>query len=140
MILFLDFDGVLHPVARTEKECFSQLPLLEDWLRKHSNVNVIISSSWRDVITQDELEQIFSADIHTRIIGRCPMETDFKTIYYRYEEIMAWIAFNEYKGDWIALDDTVQEFPPKFEKLVACDPKKGVTEVELEKLSQFFNK
>ena len=43
-ILFLDFDGVLHPGNRGT---FERAPMLEMWLLKHPEVDVVISSSWR---------------------------------------------------------------------------------------------
>ncbi len=44
MILFLDFDGVLHPVNNYVggKTDFRRLPLLEDWLREYQEVHVVI--------------------------------------------------------------------------------------------------
>jgi hypothetical protein len=47
MILFLDFDGVLHAAGNTPGglDNFKKLPLLEAWLREHDHVNVVISSS-----------------------------------------------------------------------------------------------
>ena len=46
-ILFLDFDGVTHPDPCRKESFLGQLPLIEDVLREHRQVDVVISSSWR---------------------------------------------------------------------------------------------
>ncbi|MFZ3000646.1 MAG: HAD domain-containing protein [Undibacterium umbellatum] len=48
MILFLDFDGVLHPEPCYDKtQLFSCLPRLEAILRDFPTVQIVISSTWR---------------------------------------------------------------------------------------------
>ena len=48
MILFLDFDGVLHPEPCDEDgEPFCNLPALEAILRDFPAVEIVISSMWR---------------------------------------------------------------------------------------------
>jgi hypothetical protein len=140
MILFLDFDGVLHPVGnRVGGETdFSCLPLLEDWLRDHPKVNVVISSSWREEMDLETLLHIFSKDLHQRIIDKCPIvnANPHPPEFWRYEEIMAWIIENAYTGKWLALDDANYEFPPNFEQLIPCDRQIGIDEEILELLSE----
>lgn len=46
-ILFLDFDGVLHPEHCHESKHFCCLPVLEDALRQAPEWQVVISSTWR---------------------------------------------------------------------------------------------
>jgi hypothetical protein len=49
-LLFLDVDGVLHPVGADysfSSRFFSHLPRLEALLREFESVDVIISSDWR---------------------------------------------------------------------------------------------
>src|SRR2546427_1343239 len=46
-IVFLDFDGVLHPEFCHESKHFCCLPLMEDLLRQASTCLVVISSTWR---------------------------------------------------------------------------------------------
>ena len=47
MILFLDFDGVLHLEPAFAKDMLSQLPLVEEILRDFAQVEIVISSAWR---------------------------------------------------------------------------------------------
>ncbi|HQV73578.1 MAG TPA: hypothetical protein PLY64_11455, partial [Dokdonella sp.] len=49
-IIFLDFDRVLHPDG---VGLFSKLPLLESFLSRMPEVEVVISSTWRDQWSHD---------------------------------------------------------------------------------------
>jgi hypothetical protein len=123
MILFLDFDGVTHPALGQTN--FNLLPLLESWLREHPDVNVVISSSWREVMDLEVLQHIFSEDLHQRIIDKCPMITN-DHVFCRYEEILAWITHANYEGLWLALDDAAHEFPKNFNLLIVCQNNIGI--------------
>jgi hypothetical protein len=47
-VVFLDFDGVLHPdPPSNELPLFCRAMLLEEWLVQHPDVCVVISSTWR---------------------------------------------------------------------------------------------
>lgn len=141
MILFLDFDGVLHAFGKNvfgDKK-FTKLPLLEDWLRTHPQINVVISSSWRDTMSVEKLQSFFSEDIRPRIIDKCPLlPWEPEPEFWRYEEIMAWIKQTNYQGKWLALDDAVHEFPPNFDLLVACDRNVALDQSVLGELTDRF--
>jgi len=53
-IIFLDFDGVLHPDG---VGLFSRLPLLESFLSRMPEAEIVVSSTWREDHTLDELRQ-----------------------------------------------------------------------------------
>lgn len=73
MVLYLDFDGALHPEnSRTEPK-FCRLPLLEAWLGERPSVEVVISSSWREVHPFAELVSFFAEDLQHRVIGVTPL-------------------------------------------------------------------
>lgn len=138
MILFLDFDGVLHPSPNKMSTEFSALPFFEVWLRKHEQVNVVISSSWREVMDIDVLKAIFSPDLQDRIIDKCPTLPFDKVeneAHWRYKEIIDWIAINRYEGPWVALDDAVDAFPEDHPHLVACKQAIGLTPLVIERLT-----
>ena len=60
-VLMLDIDGVLHP---GQSGTLIYLPLLETWLRAHPDVDVVISSNWRETHTLDELRNDLMQHIH----------------------------------------------------------------------------
>lgn len=127
MILFLDFDGVLHPVSAKVADCFSHLPRLEKVLREFPHVQVVISSMWRaDGI--DFCRKYFSDDIKQRVIDLTPFSDEpankfgpFYLAWTRHKEIMTWIERNDYKGPWMALDDDWRGFPKGCPQLLWCE-------------------
>lgn len=136
MILFLDFDGVLHPII-ANGSLFSCLPRLEKVLRDHPEVKIVISSAWRYSHDLEALRDYFSPDIRPRIISTTPVTNESRGIIIigqeRHLEILTWIEQNAYKGPWIALDDAHKEFPEDCEELIRCYPRDGFDEaVELE--------
>ncbi|MDF6623942.1 HAD domain-containing protein, partial [Escherichia coli] len=72
-VLMLDIDGVLHP---GQSGTLIYLPLLETWLRAHPDVDVVISSNWRETHTLDELRNFFSIELRERVIGCTPVLPD----------------------------------------------------------------
>ncbi|MFC3106396.1 HAD domain-containing protein [Undibacterium arcticum] len=63
MILFLDFDGVLHRFGDRIADYCRFLPRLEAELRDYPDVKIAVSSDWRKHHTLEELKGFFSADI-----------------------------------------------------------------------------
>lgn len=129
MILFLDFDGVLHPECqlsqRGEIPDFCFLPRLETLLRAFPHVRIVISSSWREHKTLDELRGPFSADIAARIIGATALPAPGATSSYtrarREREIVAWLeAHGGLDQHWVALDDAEWQFDRYLDHLVVC--------------------
>ena len=66
-VLFLDFDGVLHPTTHGSK-LLSQLPLLESAIESH-DCALVISSSWRFHMKMDDLKKHFSLPVRNKIVG-----------------------------------------------------------------------
>lgn len=127
MILFLDFDGVLHPVPSQGRGLLCYIPRLENVLRKFPDVKVVISSLWRASHDLSELREFFSEDIRPRIIGMTPFIEEIIEVWLfdlcqtRYAEILQWIDDNKYTGPWVALDDAYQEFPEDCKELIRCE-------------------
>ena len=59
MLVFLDFDGVLHPYPCSDSEYFCWMDNLESVLHTFPNTEVIISSSWREHYEFSALQQLF---------------------------------------------------------------------------------
>lgn len=134
MILFLDFDGVLHPVPCKDKDLLCYIPRLEAVLREFPHVRVVISSAWRSIEPIEQLRDYFSHDIRARIIDVTPTvnhpawdedEADFEIDFSRCDEIMFWIRLNNYNGPWLALDDLWQQFPDSCLQLIRCETEIG---------------
>ena len=66
--IFLDFDGVLH---RGNSGTLVLLPKLEALLRKHPQIVIVISSTWRNG-GLPYLKRLFSKDIAERVVGVTP--------------------------------------------------------------------
>ena len=47
LILFLDIDGVLHPWSREPRLLYRSVPIFEEALRAHPEIEVVISSDRR---------------------------------------------------------------------------------------------
>lgn len=152
MILALDFGGVMHPVSSRTGLKFCRLSLVEDWLWARPGVQVLISSSWRDLHPLDELVSFFSEKVQPRIVGVAPVyerlsgqhcSRSFSDTaaarYPRQVEIALWLAGNDVmERRWVALDDDPTLFEPSCAHLVLCDPKVGLTKVDLEQLDSIL--
>jgi len=147
MILFLDFDGVLHPIGSTPAQCFACLPLLEEFLRIEApSWQVVISSSWREYYSRQQLLEVFSSDLRTRIIGSTPVDGDRSlhatwgaqaSLYPREIQIRHFLAQRGLDADnWVALDDMKRWFRDgdANDHLVLCDPEIGLSKSDLVRL------
>ncbi len=147
MILFLDFDGVLHPEPCYDKtQLFSCLPRLEAILRDFPTVQIVISSTWRENRSLTDLKSLFSIDICARIIGATPDWKDIPDIvevigYQRHAEIEGWLRLSgEPWEDWVAVDDKPYLFKPFLRNLIKTDPAAGLDEHAEVLLRQYLAK
>lgn len=144
MILFLDFDGVLHPeILGTPELC--HLPALEELIREFPQVELVLSTSWRVVYTHDELLSLFSPDIRLRIVGATPQYEDIPlsireglSEFIRQAEIEAWVQINKIKEGFIVIDDCQSEFTPNWAPLFLVNKETGITQPYLLKLREIL--
>jgi len=137
MILFLDIDGVLHEISRS-RGVLVFLPDFERIMRDFPDVDIVISSAWRQVHSLPELRTFFNQDIAARIIDFTPIiggPIDYD--YSRETEILTWIRENgrEYER-WVALDDCAEYFSYRCPNLIVVDGDRGLNpavEAELRK-------
>lgn len=140
MILFLDFDGVLHPqfegIPTPADQLFCHLPRFETVMRDFQKVQIVISSTWRYQFSLDQIRTRFSPDIAAQIIGTTP-ETD-QDAYIpdrREQEILSWLAATgNQDAQWIALDDAAWQFSQNRNRVVACAWYVGLDERMVTKL------
>ncbi len=127
MILFLDFDGVLHPLSPQgmPRAPFSRLPLLEDVLREFRSVRVVLTTAWRHSLTLDQLREVFSKDIAPRIVDATPAVSRSATLY---EEVRSFLDNDASLGeDWVVLCADNDGFPPDSNHLIRTEPTVGLT-------------
>jgi hypothetical protein len=138
MVLFLDFDGVLHPKGCEPSKYFSCLAALESFLMKPKSalVRIVISSTWRDAYSLDELRNRFEVRIRPRVIGMTPALED-ESEYPRYDEIRAWLKSQPNQANWIALDDDPAGFPDHIHgRVIFTNPLEGLKGQDLVRLEQ----
>jgi hypothetical protein len=127
-ILFLDFDGVLHPDGVA---LFSRRDLLEEYLLLMPEIEIVISSTWRETQCLDELKDYFSASVRDRITGVTPSLEDGYDCGGRQREIHAFLdsnGLNDGNASWIALDDMPLFFEDGYPHLVLTDSTQGFNE------------
>jgi len=150
MILFLDFDGVLHPeTPLSTRVDFQHLPLLWRILREVSEVEVVFTTSWRNSHTLAELIALVTQDggedLAPRFIGMTPAVDktlrEQRDLGHRREECLLWIEANRsrfpfWKKDipWVALDDIAYWYGLPCFELHMTDSKTGLTESDVESI------
>jgi len=148
VILFLDFDGVLHPeTALSTRVDFQHLPFLWRILRAVPKVEVVFATSWRISHTLEDLVTIVTTgggeDLAHRFIGVNPVVDKASREQWDLgalrEECIQWIdnnrsRFPSWKKDipWIALDDIAYWYGLPCFHLHMTDYKTGLTEADVE--------
>lgn len=125
-ILFLDFDGVLHPFARGT---FTKLPEFSEWLSANPHISVVISSTWRLLHPLDELKEFFPLAVRHQIVDVTPSlsntEGSIILAASRIDEIKAWLAQHPQVEKWTALDDEERLFPGALSNVVLTKSAEG---------------
>lgn len=127
-ILFLDFDGVLHPDGIG---LFSNLGLLEKYLQKMPGIEIVISSTWREDHALDELKNYFPESLRDKIIDVTPSLEDGYDCGGRQREIHAFLesaGLNDENASWVALDDMPLFFDDGYPHLILTDSSQGFSE------------
>jgi hypothetical protein len=135
VVLFSDFDGVVHPrpTAGRTAGLFCSMHLLEEVLREIPEVEVVISSSWREHHPFEEIREYFAEDLRSRVVGVTQSLSHKRSpawlrAYPRHAECIAWLQRNRLRGTyWLALDDSPEEFAPGCTQLIAVDGTEGLT-------------
>ena len=130
VVVFLDFDGVLHPDPCRRENLFCQLPVVEQVLLEYPKVELVISSSWRNFHPIQELRLHFSSEFQPRVVGVTPTieQSQARWLpghapeYQRGWECTEWMAAMRPGGArWIAVDDCLHWFRPGCADLLVTD-------------------
>ena len=130
-ILFLDFDGVTHPEVCAASELFNCLPRIEEVLLRHSQVEIVISSAWREYHPIAELQQHFCPQLRPRVVGCTPLQRQSPCEpamhHVREIECRAWLTANRPNATWLAIDDAPWLFSPRCANLLLTNHAVGFT-------------
>ncbi|MCE7530730.1 hypothetical protein LZT22_12575 [Polynucleobacter sp. IMCC 29146] len=131
-LLFLDFDGVLHPTSAHGQGLLSKAPLLE--AITDEDCRIILSTSWRFQYSLEELCAKLPEKVSIKVIGMTGAPYIGK--HSRYYEIISYVSQLDCKPvQWRALDDAYWEFPVGCPELIRCNPNTGITEREISLLN-----
>jgi hypothetical protein len=135
-VLFLDFDGVLHPreahfelpnvrVARDELVAaglLQHVPLLAELLASHPDVTIVVHSSWRHLFTARELRDLLGA-LGPRLVGSTSGALD------REASILDYIAARQLQPTaYRVLDDQPDSLARLSASTIRCDPEAGISD------------
>ena len=138
MIIFLDFDGVLHPSPTAGDTVFCCLPHLWTILRARPDIEVVFSSSWREVYDPDMMLDFITTnggeDLLPRFIGSNPVLVNNQCDYQREAECLAWLRGNGMLNrPWLALDDDSGKFRNPTH-LYLVDRQTGLTSADVTRI------
>jgi hypothetical protein len=131
-IVFLDFDGVLHPNLCAPSAWFSRLGLLEEAFDGVDEALIVIASSWRFQHSYAALRRRFPASLRKRLWGTTG--DAYVGAHARFHEIQQWLRRHAPGIDedrWRTLDDAAFEFPAGCRQLIHCDGAFGISEREV---------
>lgn len=153
MILFLDFDGVLHPdqvyrvrgqpVLRAEGELFMWAGILADVLADQPHVRIVLSTSWVRELRFARARDYLLPELRSRVIGATwhpGMKTDEeyrplgRSTWWdrsaRYEQVRRYVDRAQLQH-WVAVDDTSDGWGQSdLDKLVHTHRDRGLSDPE----------
>jgi hypothetical protein len=123
-LLFLDFDGVLHPAdADPALAHFCWLPELERLLSSHTDVRIVVHSTWRYDHHDSELRALL-AGLGARFVGSAPRGP-------RQQAIESVLQSNKGKvSNYLVLDDASNEFEEGTLNVVLLDGRAGISDLD----------
>lgn len=143
MLIFLDFDGVMHPFGLDEHspDLFCCSPILENLLAEFPAVDVVVSTSWRKVFSLEEICCRLPSGIASRIVGETPERVGIENLpdvlwaHPREAECWTWMRRNRRSGErWLAIDDEPWHFSAECQNLYLTDAKVGLVFADVARL------
>jgi hypothetical protein len=143
LLLYLDFDGVLHhhdvwwhelvgPYMRAPEEfkLFQHLPLLEKVLAPYPQVRIVLSTSWVRRFGCAKAAKQLGPRLRQRVVGatfHSRMKEDLFTALPRGTQVWDDVQRRKPK-DWIALDDNGDGWPHESAgKFIQTHDKDGIS-------------
>lgn len=141
-VLFLDFDGVLHPEDSRQTGMFVHMDAFANVVRAHlDTVDIVISSSWRESFAFVQLLEFFPEDIQDNVVGMTPVFEKSCANGMRGKEIAAYCKRHGLEdADILVLDDSRAMFDAGDAARVRwVNPQTGLTTEDLEHIGAFFS-
>lgn len=145
MILFLDYDGVLHPhmafnrpgkgiVMEAEGHAlFEHCELLESILEPHPEVRILLSTSWCWTLDFKRAKARLPVSLQERVKGstwHSSMDKAWWNNLTRFEQIQTYVERHRL-DDWVALDDNDVGWPDdQRHHLIHCNEYGGIGDAE----------
>lgn len=132
-ILFLDFDGVLHPEFCHESRHFECAHHLANACSALGNLDIVISSTWRHQMGHATLTSRLPEALARRVVGVTPAYPILRDLphkvmpFEREAECLSWVRANRPGHEsWIAADDRAWLFRPFCPELFLVNGKTGL--------------
>lgn len=121
-LIFLDFDGVLHPLEPETLGLgrFCWLPVLTSLLSGHDDVQIVVHSTWRYEYTNPELRALLGP-LGTRFAGSAPRAP-------REQAIEMVLQANKLVRNHLVLDDDAREFSGTAVNLLLLESQRGISD------------
>lgn len=150
MILFLDYDGVLHPARAVMGQHGPELtgdgsllmwaePLAE-LLAEHPHVQIVLSTSWARHLPVERVRDFLPVSLRCRVVGSTwhSIQTDpdfsrgLQLSYWqdasRYQQVRRWVRLHCLRR-WVALDDDAEGWDESDRaRLVQTDAETGLSD------------
>jgi len=139
-VLYLDFDGVLHPdaVYRVHGEIilkydgiglFEWAPLLVELLAPYPDIRIVLSTSWVRVISYDKARARLPPELIERVIG-ATWHSSMNVYWWhgltRYQQVSLHARRHKVQ-QWLAIDDDATGWPDEaLRHLVPTDSMLGL--------------
>ena len=113
-IVFLDIDGVLRrkdaPLYELEADLLGRF---EHVVRSIPDLQIVISSTWREAFSLAEIREHFALSVAPLIVGVTPTVA-VRDEYDRHREVLAYLKKNHLGEDarWGAIDDDPANYRP----------------------------
>ncbi len=153
-IIFLDYDGVLHPdqvvndrrlgvILRCDgHNLFEHTELLLSLLEPYPEIKIVLSTSWVRVLGFDQAKNRLPAELQERVVGATYSESmsEYFAGLSRYDQISDYVNEHEIT-DWIAIDDDGEGWPEnENHRLVLTEDWGGIGEAAAQKQLQEWMK
>lgn len=152
MVLFLDYDGVLHPdsvylikgrpTLKCEGSLFMWADLLGDLLIGFPDVTIVLSTSWCRELSFSRARRYLPDSLKSRVIGSTwhsamkssELNDEFGGKNWwdhagRYQQILRFVN-RASLSDWIAIDDQPEGWQESdLNRLVKTDSQRGISDL-----------